>query len=33
MLKPLLFGNFGVQEILLIVLVVLLFSEGKKSRN
>lgn len=30
MLKPLLFGNFGVQEILLIVLVVLLFFGGKK---
>lgn len=30
MLKPLLFGNFGVPEILLIVLVVLLFFGGKK---
>ena len=30
MLNPLLFGNFGVQEILLIVLVVLLFFGGKK---
>ena len=30
MLKPLLFGNFGVQEILLIVLVELLFFGGKK---
>ena len=30
MLKPLLFGNFGVSEILLIVLVVLLFFGGKK---
>lgn len=30
MLKPFLFGNFGVQEILLIVLVVLLFFGGKK---
>ena len=30
MLKPLVFGNFGVPEILLIVLVVLLFFGGKK---
>ena len=30
MLKPLLFGNFGVPEILLIVLVVLPFFGGKK---
>ena len=30
MLKPLLFGNFGVSEILLIVLFVLLFFGRKK---
>ena len=30
MVTPLLFGSFGTQEILLIVLVVLIFFGGKK---